>query len=258
MGCSMRRIRPISLGSICFLLFIAPQSFADEPFADEPLSGDNPWKVRIELSYVNTSGNTDTRTLAGKLAAKKEGAFNRYYLDGSYFQTESEGEETSNKLKLEGRFERVVTKRLFGLFSAGYFRDKFSGYDFRAFGGPGLGIDLIKTDRHGLQVLTSLLYYHDELSAGEESTDDYAAGKATARYEWRVLENLKIKETLDYFVSFEDTQRSFIDSVTSAEVKINTRLSLGLSYIVNYQNAPPSPDIEHTDITFLTTLIIDF
>lgn len=253
MGYLKRRIRPVTLGSICFLISISPQSFADEL-----LSANNPWKVRIEVSYVNTSGNTDTQTFAGKLAAKKEGAFNRHFLDGSYLQTESEGDETSNKLKLEGRFERVVTKRLFGLLSAGYFRDKFSGYDFRAFGGPGLGIDLIKTDRHGLQGLISLLYYHDEFSAGEESSDEYAAGKVTARYEWRVLENLKIKETLDYFVSFKDTQRSFIDSVTSAEVKINSRLSLGLSYIVNYQNEPPSPDIEHTDTTFLTTLIIDF
>ncbi|GBE36028.1 hypothetical protein BMS3Bbin07_00165 [bacterium BMS3Bbin07] len=83
-------------------------------------------------------------------------------------------------------------------------------------------------------------------------------GKVTLKYEWEILENLKFKEKLDYSVSFKNTDNFFIDSATSVEAKINRALSLGLSYVVKYQNLLPSPEIKHTDTTFLTTLIIDF
>jgi hypothetical protein len=33
---------------------------------------------------------------------------------------------------------------------------------------------------------------------------------------------------------------------------------LGINYVVNYQNILPVGGVEHTDTTFLTTLIIDF
>ncbi len=211
----------------------------------------------MELSYVNTSGNTDTQTLAGKLQMKKKGIINRYFLNGNVLQAESEGSKTSNRISLKGRWERVFSERLFGLLTAGYFRNKFSGYDFRVFGGPGIGYDLIKTEKHKLQSLISLIFYHYKLKNSDGHLTG-RAGKATAKYEWEIQENLKFKETLDYLNSIKDTDRYFIDSETSIEVKINSALSLGISYIVNYQNQLPSLELEHTDTIFLTTLIIEF
>ncbi|MCP3676529.1 MAG: DUF481 domain-containing protein [Deltaproteobacteria bacterium] len=106
--------------------------------------------------------------------------------------------------------------------------------------------------------LVSLIYFYDEFSVSNQGTDDYLAGKATVKYEGKIRENLTFKETFNYFASLEDTGRFFADSDTSMEVKINSTLSLGVSFLINYQNELPSPDLLHTDTTFLTKLIVDY
>ena len=217
-----------------------------------------PWKLRAELSFVNTSGNTDTQTIAGKLDLKQEGPVNRYFVNGSYLKAEDSGTDTSDKLVVEGRYEIVLTERYFGLFTTGYLSDKFSGYDSRSYAGPGAGIEIINSSKQRLQGLLSILYNRDEFSRGTDPSDDYVTVKATGKYEWKILENLTFKETLDYFTSVEDTEVYFIDSVTALEVKVNGRISVGMNYTVNYQNRPPSAELNNTDTTLLTTLIVDF
>jgi putative salt-induced outer membrane protein len=219
---------------------------------------ENKIKTRTELSFVQTSGNTNTQTFSVKLEAKKEDIKNRYFSTAKALYAKEDGRETSNQSSIDGRWERVLSERLFGLLTSGFSMDKFSGYEYRLYAGPGLGYDLIKTDQHVLQSLLSLIYSYDEFSVGDVRSNSYLTGKLTLKYEWKILENLKLKEKLDYSVSFKDTNNFFIDSATAVETKINSSLSLGVSYVVNYQNLLPSPEIKHTDTTFLTTLIIDF
>ncbi len=236
-------------------IFVASTLKAAEGGGEEE---SNAWKARAEISYVSTSGNSDTQTFAGKLEVKKEGPVHRFYIEGSALFAESDGEETSNRLSFEGRWERVISKRFFGFLSTGYYSDKFSGYNYRLFAGPGAGYDFIKEEKHKLKGLLSIVYYYDDFSEGDKGSDNYPSGKADAKYTWKILDNVLFKQILRYLISFKETDRYFIDSESSIEVKITRMLSLGINYIINYQHLPPSPDIKHTDTTFLTTLIIDF
>jgi putative salt-induced outer membrane protein len=238
--------------SSCVLLSETGNARAEDEM-DQP-----PWKIRIEFSYVTASGNTDTQTLSGKLDAKKEEEIHRYYLKGTVLHAEERGEETANKLLLDGRWERVLREKLFGFVTASYLEDKFSGYDYRMAGGPGLGYDLVRTEEHKLKCLISAIYSYDRYYEGERDTDSYVSGKASILYEWEILKNLRFKENADYLVSFEDTDKYFINSETALEVKVNGSVSLGVSYAVAYQHRPPSPDIEDTDTVLLISVIVDF
>ncbi len=247
---------------LSIVLILISTVFVTTSIAAAITGDETPWKTRVELSYVQTSGNSDTQTLSGKFSLKNEGPIRRYYLSGNYMQASSDGDETSNKGKLDGSVEQALTEKLFAHLDAGYLRDKFSGYDFRAYGGGGFGYDFIKNQTHTLQGLSSLLYHHDQYAtdagADETGSDAYGGVKLTGKYSWQIRENMKFKETVDYSVSLKDTDRAFIDSITAVEVKINGSVSLGVSYTVNYQVTPPSDDVDKTDTTFLTTLIIDF
>ncbi len=193
------------------------------------------WKFRAEGSYVRTTGNTDTQTMGAVVDASREveGDANRYYAKGKALFAENDGDQTANRWFAEGRYERGFTERFFGFLTASYLKDKFSGYEYRFNVGPGVGYELVKTERHRLKGLLGVLWSHDEF---EEGSDSYAMGKATLDYAWQIRENLKFKQLLDYQASFRDADVFFVKSETALEVKINALLSLGVGYIVSYQN----------------------
>lgn len=212
-------------------------------------------KGRAEASYVRTSGNTDTQTLAGKVSGAYEAGANRYFLKANVLFAKSDGDETSNRWLLEGRYERALTDRLFAFAEASYLKDKFAGYDSKIQLGPGAGYEFIKTERHLLKGLASLLYTWDNYT--DDGTDSYPTAKLTGNYTWQIQENLKFRQDLEYLTSLEDLNVFFVNSETGVEVKVASNISLGLSYLINYQNDPPG-DAKHNDRTFLTSLIADF
>ncbi|MCK9276330.1 MAG: DUF481 domain-containing protein, partial [Syntrophales bacterium] len=216
------------------------------------------WQVGTELSYTDSSGNSESQTLAGKIGIKKEEELNRYYFNGTVIKTESENEETANRWGVDGSYERTLGDGFFGSGEAYYLKDKFSGYKYRYGFGPGVGYDFIKIDSHYLKGVLSILYSYDRYSEGLEDSDQYLSGKTGIQYEWKLMENLTFKENAYYQTSLKDADLFFLYSETSLKVKVNSMISLGLRYVINYQNEPASPEIEKTDRIFFTSVIIDF
>ncbi len=223
--------------------------------ADPSAGAENGLKGRAEASYVHTSGNADTQTLAGQLKGSYEQGANRYFLRGAVLFAENDGDETSNRWLAEGRYERGLTERLFAFLEASYLKDKFAGFDSKIQAGPGVGYDFVKTEAHLLKGLASLLYTWDNYTDGTD--DSYATAKLAGDYAWQISENLALKQYADYLVSLEDAGVYFFHSQTGLEVKVNSNISLGLSYLIAYQNDPPA-GAKNTDRTFLTSLIVDF
>ncbi|MDW7710047.1 MAG: DUF481 domain-containing protein [Deferrisomatales bacterium] len=216
---------------------------------------DAAFQARAEASYVHTSGNTDTQTLAGQLKGSYEQGLNRYFLRGAVLFAETDGEQTSSRWLADGRYERSLTERFFAFVEASYLKDTFAGFDSKIQLGPGVGYDILKTEAQSLKGLASLLYTWDNYTDGTD--DSYATAKLAGDYAWQILENLAFKQYVDYLVSLEDAGLYFLHSQTGLEVKVNSNISLGLSYLVAYQNDPPE-GAKNTDRTFLTSLIVDF
>ena len=225
-------------------------------FSVSVASENHKWKIHGELSYVKTSGNSETETFATKIEAKKDAFINRYNAKAEFLYGKTDNRENTNKLYLLGRWERLFTKRAFGFIQGDYLRDRFSGYNYRTVWGAGLGYDIIKSEKHYLKGLASIGYtLEDPENRGK---NDFMSGKLELSYIWNIKENLRFKEDLDYLQSFKDKTVYYINSTTGLEVKINAHFSLGLAYKVNYQHRPPTQGIEKTDTTFLTSLVFDF
>ena len=190
------------------------------------------WKEHVEMSYVRTSGNTRTETFSTKLAVERAGDANRYILNGKYLFSKFDGTESVNVLDSDFRYERVFTGRLFGFIGLAYVRDKYSGYDYRFSLGPGLGLDVVKTDNHDLKFMLSSMYYFDKYTSGDVSKNDYATVKVEIHYEWRIRENLTFQTKDEYFVSLEETDSYFIQGEAGIKVNISKALALGVSYSV--------------------------
>lgn len=245
--------RPAIIAYIFLLIFYYDTCFSTSSEANNNTPG---WKSRVEISFVDTKGNTRTQTFSGKIDMQKRTEVNHYFFIGMALHGTERERETANKLLLETGWEYNVTHKLFSTVAIGYLRDKFSGYEYRVYGGPGVGYTFLKSDKSTLDGFISLIYYRDKLF-NTSTSDTYPTTKARLKYRVHINENLLFKENVDYFISFQNKNKYFIDNELALEVKINNSLSLGITYLLNYQNLLPSAGVRHVDTTFLTSLIID-
>ena len=224
-------------------------------WAQDDTGEKRPWDLRFDLSYAQTSGNSDTETFATTGEYKADYSPHRWQVKGGYLFTKSEGETTANRSGLAGRYDYLFTERMFGFAEFDVLSDEFAGYDFRGSIGPGLGYDFIKTDAHLLQGLASVLYTYADLT--DDGTDSYMSGKAAGEYTWQINESTRFRQLLDYQVSFDDTEVYFVNSETALEHSLSTHIGAALRYLINYQNSPPGT-AEHTDRVLLASLAITY
>ena len=216
------------------------------------------WSAHIELSYVNTSGNTDTESLAALLNLNASTNSDSFYFSSGVLFAQQDGVESSNRLTLEGRWERTISEKIFGFVETGYERDKFSGYDYRSSAGAGLGYDWLRSTKQELKNFVSLTYNHDSIAHVDIPNNNYGSLKLSVEYYRQITENLRFRESSDGTISLEDSNNYFLNSLTALEVKAYGNISIGLSYLVNYRNLIFAPGIKQTDKTFMTSVIIDF
>ena len=160
---------------------LAPLALLVLGFAAVPAAAQDPkpaFKARAEAANVQTNGNNDTQTFAGKAEAAYEPSANRYYGKASFLYGKDGTSESANRAFAEARYERALTERFFVFLAGTALADRPSGYDARFTVGPGVGYEILKTDRHHLKALLGILWAYDNLTDG--TNESYVVGKAEA------------------------------------------------------------------------------
>ena len=214
------------------------------------------WNTSVEVSYVNTSGNTSTQTFSGKFELKGENEANRFLFNTGFLHSRDDGEDKANRLNSEMRYEHVFSGRLFGFVGTGYLRDTFAGYEHRISAGPGLGVDLLKGEVHTLKGLLSSEYVYELFATKDGGSDDFVTAKLGVSYGWKIKENIVYALAVNSSLSLKDTEKYYINAEISLNVSVSETISIGMRYMLNYQNLVPASGIEHTDTSFLTSLIV--
>jgi len=220
------------------------------------LAGENALKTHTELSLVDTSGNTDTTSLAFEFKADKSWSDHALKLNANAYYSEDSGEESKNKFSVELNYNYPSTSIWAFDYQLGYKEDKFSTYESQLYTGPGVKYKAIENDKRTLDLYANVLYASDKLQDADES-DDYMAYKIALDYSCLVLENLTFKQEANWRGSFEESDVYFIYSKTALESKISDIFSMGLSYKVDYANLPLA-GTERSDRTMMASLIIDY
>lgn len=235
--------------------------------------------THTELGYIQTDGNTKTQTF--NLDAKAKKSWNKHVgsalFDAQY--ASNAGIENKNKYRLELSYDYKLTDRFAFNYLAGYRSDKFSGFAYQAYTGPGAKYKAIISKQHNLSVDANLLYsldsyddvYTDAITgaviAYPKSTvganrtagtdDQYASYRVSATYGWQMLENLKFDQELSLRGSMEEANNYFVFSKSGLTSKLSDMFSAGISYKIDYINSPATGK-ENTDTTFTANLIMDY
>ncbi|MDD2781832.1 DUF481 domain-containing protein [Sulfuricurvum sp.] len=219
------------------------------------MAEETPIITHSEFSYINTKGNTNTTSLAFEGAAKKQWDKNIFRLNANMYKSTDSGKTSKDKWSSEFNYDYQICPRTSLNYLIGYKEDRFSGFDYQFYSGPGMGVKVIDSPAHNLDVQANILYGEDKPEYLPR--DSYFSSKLGAIYHWQIQENLKFIQEATYRINLEDTQQNFFYSKTAIENKINSTLSMGVSYKIDYVNTPPPPSVR-TDRTFLVSLIIDY
>ena len=249
--------------------------------ASEPdLKKDDKLITHTEFGYIETQGNTRTQTF--NLESKVKKGWGKHIahllLDGQY--ASDKGDEIKNKYLIELEYDYEFTDRLAFDYLVGYKQDRFSGYDYQFYTGPGVKYKAIKTKKHNLSLEASALYSADDIEDTDYDNtgsiikypnpdnkvtvrtkkgykDEYAAARAKLVYNWQILDNLKFDQELSYRCDLGDIDTYFAFSKTALNTKISDIFSAGISYKIDYSNNPATGK-EYADRTFTANLIIDY
>lgn len=236
-----------------FILIITATAYAEE----EPVKK---WSNETELSFVDTDGNTELMTLSAKnlLSYNITDKFSSAWKLNILYSEDS-GEKTSENYNTELKFSYLFTDRLFVLYTIGGSRDTFSGIRYRINTGPGMGYKFINGPKHFLLSELGGEYVKEENT--ERIEDEYARGRALAKYEYEFTKKNKFLQSVEYLQSFEESEDYNIISITAITSAINSILSMKAGYEIRYDNQPAVENnevLEKTDRILTIALVINF
>ena len=228
-----------------------------------------PLVTHSELSYVNTTGNSETQSFALNSKAKKSVGAHTFSLAADALYSEAKQQidantsktiMTKNKWFVTGDYAYSFSSVIAIDYYINNKADRFSGYDNQFSTGPGLIVHAYTSKTQALSIKANALYSRDDITktgaADYRSPKEYGALFAALSYEWKILENLKVSENTTYKRDASNADAYFVTSKTALENKISDVFSLGASYNVDYVNQKEAE--YYTDNTFLLSLIIDY
>jgi len=216
--------------------------------------------THTELGYIQTDGNTQTRTFNLDANAKK--AWGKHHgsvkLDGQYGSADNI--ENKKKYLIEGNYDYAFTKTFAFNYLIGYKSDVYSGFDYQFYTGPGAKYQAIKNKKHDLSLTANILYSQDKTTQTQTQPSDtttYSGYKAQGVYLWNIVNNLKFTQELAIRGDFSQSDNYFATSKTALTTKISDIFSAGISYKIDYANRPPEGK-ENKDTTLTANLIMDY
>ena len=186
-------------------------------------------KTHTEMSYVQTQGNTNTNAFSLDFKGQKAWDNNALKLDVDALYGDDEGVETRNKVLGELNYDYQFSKYFAFNYLTGYKNDKFSGYEYQFYTGPGIKYIALDSEAHSLDFQANVLYSLDETMDkyidvnGDEiaypypdgtdgadkfpgDSNDYTGFSAKANYAWQIMKNLKFVQEASYRGDFDDSE----------------------------------------------------
>lgn len=219
------------------------------------------WSAEASLSYIDSSGNTESTNMDFRSGATRDGETwrNIYKLEASN-ETSEVADDLGNEEEVRtaesyfgsAKAEYKIGEKsyLFGLLE--YTDDRFSGYDYEASITFGYGRDFLKTKEHELSADVGL-GYRESKETESGAVDEEAVLRLGAVYLWRISENVVFDEDFSTEIGEE---KNITKSYTRIKVKINGSLNGFAAYEIKYTDEVPdeTPPIKNSDRKFMLGL----
>lgn len=256
---SVTRTLIIGLVAVLAAWPVLAQEEGDQEAAPEPL-----WESALGLSYLATTGNTETSSFGLDFKAARRPTPWGLDLVATFTRAEENENLTAEQYLVGGRALRRLSDRWSLFAGASWARDTFSGFENRWIAEAGVEYLAFESARHKLTVDLGLTWtkedriFLDELSQ-EEFTEsfDWLGAVAGLAYEWTISDSASLTERLLYYPNFDDSSDWRVASDTALRASLTEMLALQLSYQIRYRNQPIDTN-ESTDTTTRISVVLNF
>ncbi len=241
---------------MCFTI----QAFAQAPPPEPPPPPPHTCTGSAELSFVSTTGNTDTQTLGVGGAIECKPNKWTYTGKGAFIRSEADNVETAKSLDTLFRAARDLVPRLKAYGQFNYFQNEFAGIQNRYALEGGLSYMLFMHPKHTLEVGGGFGYTKEDRVEVPGILDEdlsFATARTGAIYRWKISETAEFGNDLAFTFNLNDGDDWRFGDVAYIAAKLNTLFSLKLSYTVAYLNSPV-PGFGKTDTITSAAIVAKF
>jgi putative salt-induced outer membrane protein YdiY len=215
------------------------------------------WTHSLGAGLALTSGNSDTTNLNIAFNTAWDPKTDRTFkADALYLLGETNGEKQVDKSTASARYERLFQTRAFWFGEVQYMRDPFRDVAYLISPLAGAGYNIISTDTRKLSVDGAIgAVIEDNESFGRDTSGALKGGEA---FEWALSPTSKVTQKLTGLWKADDFEDALYHFEAGVASTIASRLELKVSYLYDYKNRTPSPEIEKGDSALFAALLVKF
>jgi putative salt-induced outer membrane protein len=214
------------------------------------------WTGSLGAGVSLTRGNSDTTTVNVSFDTKydpKTGTL--FKAEGLYLLGRTEGEDTANRLFLQGRAEHLLTPRVFVFGQLQYTRDPFKGIDYLVAPTGGIGYKLVDTPRTQFSADTSLGAVWEKNP--DTSVKTSAAWTAGEKFSYKLSETATFTESAQALWKLNDFDDGLYTFGVGLAAAITSRSQLKVEVQDTYKARPPD-GLEKNDVALLLSIVFKF
>lgn len=223
---------------------------APEPASAFALS---PWDGKISASGLRSTGNSENAAVGVAIDAARTARAFTHNITAYFDLGESNG--VTNQRRWGGAYQLDYDfgDRTYVYGRVSYDEDQFSGFDYRLFGGGGLGHYFVQSKPFTWKVEGGPGYRYSPLQGSTEIDQNFAV-YAASELDWTIREGVTLEQ--DFNTTWTSPTTTF-QSVTALTTKIWGDISTGLSFEYRYETDPPAGR-DNTDTIAKASLIYGF
>ncbi len=217
----------------------------------------DPWTSSAGAGVAITSGNSDTTNINIALSTLWDPKTTRLFkADALYLLGETNGEKQVDKTSAAARYEQLFSDRAFWFGELQYLRDPFKDISYLVSPLVGAGYHVIRTDVRKLTFDGAVggVVENNETLGSRTS----GAVKAGESFDWTLSPTSKFTQRLSGLWKTDDFADALYHFDAGIASTIAQRLELKVSYVYDYKNRTPSPDIEKGDSALFAALLFKF
>lgn len=215
------------------------------------------WQGDVQFGYNQTEGNTDEKSVFGKVNAKRKRGNWTYDINANGQNNESDGARSAEAYFFSNRLAYDFSEFNYTFIYGGVDKDLFSGYRYQATASAGYGRRIFKTTKFTWDAEAGPGARISEFDAPSNDGDGQVS-EAILRLSTELVYALSETASLSQHLTVEAGDENTVSkSTTSIKTKIVGGFGLSISYIMEYNETVPQETV-HMDRQTAITLVYSF